>query len=947
MSSKGKSAKSGKLFIEASGQLRLLDKSVEQRALEKDKVECLGLTFDSEDERRTYFTEKLREKLADPEFRKTPGFPIGTNEDIIRMSDPPWYTACPNPFLEDFVRCYGRPFDPAEPYARDPFAVDTSVGKTDALYKAHGYHTKVPHLAIVPSILHYTEPGDIVLDGFAGSGMTGVAAQWCGAAPAEYRKQLEAQWAKGGRRKPKWGARRAILNDLGPAATFIAANYTISFDVEAFAEAAERILAEVDQELGWMYETLHTDGKTKGRINYTVWSEVFTCPECAGEVNFVAEALDEETRRVHESFPCPHCTAELTKDNLQRDFETLIDPATRRPWKRVRFRPAMINYRVSKTNYEKVPDGRDLEVLDRIAALALPPEMPTNPFPIEKMYHGSRLAPKGFTHVHHLFLPRAAQALAALWRKASAEPDRRLRNMLLFFVEQAIWGMSLLNRYSPSHFSQVNRALNGVYYVASQSSEVGPWYGLSGKLKRLLSAFEQVLINKPAANSTGTCARISIGDDSVDYIFTDPPFGENIYYADLNYLVEAWHRVLTNAEPEAIVDQAKDKDLLHYQALMRACFAEYARVIKPGRWMTVVFSNSSNAVWRAIQEALGTAGFVIADVRTLNKQQGSYRQVTSSAVKQDLVISAYKPTETLAQRFKLGTSSPENAWAFVNEHLAHVPVFSGRNGGAEPVIERTLQRLHDRMVAFHVQRELLVPLSTAEFLAGLEQRYPKRDDMYFLPNQIVEYDRKRMTIEGLRQLDLFVHDEATAIQWLRRALQQKPRSFQDLQPAFMRELQAWAKHEKTVELKEMLRQGFLHYDGTGPVPSQIHSYLSTNFKELRNLDKDDPALVAKARDRWYVPDPGKQIDLEKLRQRALLEEFHGYKQSKERKIKLFRAEAVRVGFKAAFDASVYKGDTEELRPIVEVAAKLPEAVVEEDEKLVMYLDVARMRLGVE
>ncbi len=142
------------------------------------------------------------------------------------MSDPPWYTACPNPFLADFVRVYGKPYDPKERYERDPFAVDTSVGKTDALYKAHGYHTKVPHLAIVPSILHYTEPGDIVLDGFAGSGMTGVAAQWCGSAPADYRKQLEAEWSKQGLPKPKWGARRAVLNDLGPAATFIAANYT-------------------------------------------------------------------------------------------------------------------------------------------------------------------------------------------------------------------------------------------------------------------------------------------------------------------------------------------------------------------------------------------------------------------------------------------------------------------------------------------------------------------------------------------------------------------------------------------------------------------------------------------------------------------------------------------------------------------------------------------------
>jgi 16S rRNA G966 N2-methylase RsmD len=933
------SKRNGDLFIEESSQLRLVDKSAEQQAIEKGKVECFGMTFDSEDERRAYFAARLREKLADPEFRKSPGFPKGTDEDIIRMSDPPWYTACPNPFLTDFVRVYGKPYDPKERYERDPFAVDTSVGKTDALYKAHGYHTKVPHLAIVPSILHYTEPGDIVLDGFAGSGMTGVAAQWCGSAPADYRKQLEAEWSKHGLAKPKWGARRSILNDLGPAATFIAANYTLPFDVAAFSRAAQRILTEVEKEIGWMYETLHTDGKSKGRINFTVWSEVFTCPECAGEINFVEEALDANTKRTRDEFPCPHCSAEVTKDNLERDFETLIDPATKRPWKRVRFRPAFINYYVGNKTYEKVPDPDDLVTLERISKLETPRELPTNAFPIEDMSHGSRLAPKGFTHVHHLFLPRPANALASLWRRASAETDGRLRNALLFFVEQAIWTMSLLNRYRPTGFSQVNQYLTGVYYVASQNAEPSPWYVLEGKSKRLDATFEKIRNRKHfVSTQTGSCSSIQISDDTVDYIFTDPPFGENIYYADLNYLVESWHRVITDSDPEAIVDSGKDKGIVEYQALMRACFEEYARVLKPGRWMTVVFSNSANAVWRAIQEALGTAGFVVADVRTLDKQQGSYRQVTSTAVKQDLVISAYKPTEALAKRFALGTSSPEGAWAFVTEHLGHVPVFYSLDGVADVIAERTAQVLHDRMVAFHVQRELSVPLSTAEFLAGLSQRYPERDGMYFLSTQVAEYDRKRNMAAELRQLSLFVIDEASAIQWVRRELQNKPRSFQDLQPAFMREIQNWAKHEQTVELRDILRQNCLHYDGKGPVPSQIHSYLSTNFKELRNLAKDDPALVAKAADRWYVPDPAKQIDLEKLRDKALLTEFESYKNAKERKLKLFRTEAVRAGFKAAYDGQDYK-------TIVSVAAKLPENVLQEDEKLLMYYDVASMRLG--
>ena len=282
----------------------------EVTAQPKGLVECLGMTFASDDARRAYFLEKLSEKLKDSEFRKTEGFPMGSDEDILTLSDPPYYTACPNPFIEDFIRCYSKPYDPSLPYNREPFAIDVSVGKTAPIYKAHAYHTKVPHLAIVPSILHYTDPGDVVLDGFGGSGMTGVAAQWCGSAPETYRQTLAMSWEKEGLEKPRWGARRVILNDLSPAATFIAANYNLPFDVRAFAKAGKQLLDEIEQELGWMYETLHTDSKTKGRIEYTVWSEVFSCPDCAGEVVFLDEALDEDSKQVRDIFPCPHCGSE-------------------------------------------------------------------------------------------------------------------------------------------------------------------------------------------------------------------------------------------------------------------------------------------------------------------------------------------------------------------------------------------------------------------------------------------------------------------------------------------------------------------------------------------------------------------------------------------------------------------------------------------------------------
>ena len=924
-----------KLFKEP--QADLFEKSVEESA--GAQVECLGQTFESDVVRREHYLGLLAEKLKDPEFRKTPGFPMGTDEAILRMSDPPYYTACPNPFLEEFVRVHGRPYDPTEAYEREPFAVDVSEGRTDQLYRAHGYHTKVPHLAIVPSILHYTNPGDLVLDGFSGSGMTGVAAQWCGTGPVEYRRKLEEEWRQAGHEAPEWGSRRVILNDLGPAASFISANYNTPFSVDVFARAAQLILNEVESELGWMYETLHTDGKTKGKINYTVWSEVFTCPECAGEVVFLEEALEMETKRVKPEFPCPGCSARLTKKVVERRFESMVDPATGEPWKRVSFRPALINYSIDSTAHEKAPDSADLETLERIQALPFPQDVPISELPIGQMYHGSRLKPKGFTRANHFFLPRAAHALAALWRKASAESDGRLRNMLLYFAEQAIWGMSLLARYAPTHFSQVNRQLSGVYYVGSQVAEVSPGYNLGGKLKRLAKAFDPMpSLADQALVTTGDCAAIGAPADSIDYIFTDPPFGENIYYADLNFLVESWHGVMTDTETEAIVDRAKKKSTVDYQDLMRRCFVEYHRVLKPGRWMTVVFSNSKNHIWRAIQEAMGTAGFVVADVRTLDKKQRSFKQVVSSAVKQDLVISAYKPTSALSRQFEVGTSNVHSAWSFVTEHLGKVPVFVGKAGVADIVVERTPQMLHDRMIAFFVQRAIAVPTSGPEFLLGLHERFPERDGMYFLPGQVIGYDRKRTSVGDLRQLDLFVSDEASAVRWVRQQLQDKPQSFQDLQPQFMRQIQSWSKHEKTVELKEILELNFICYDGHGPVPSQIHRYLSTNFKALRNLEKEDRALKEKALDRWYVPDPNKEGDLEKLRMRTLLKEFEEYRTSTSRKIKQFRTEAVRAGFKYCYDERDYQ-------TIVDVAAKLPDQVIQEDEKLLMYYDVATMRLG--
>jgi hypothetical protein len=130
-------------------------------------VECLGMTFPNDQARREHFLAELKKKLRDPEFRTIEGFPLAEDEDILFLSDPPYYTACPNPFISRFLKQYGKPYDPTnDAYHREPFAADVSEARTDPVYTAHTYHTKVPPAAVAAYILHYTEPGDVVLDAF-------------------------------------------------------------------------------------------------------------------------------------------------------------------------------------------------------------------------------------------------------------------------------------------------------------------------------------------------------------------------------------------------------------------------------------------------------------------------------------------------------------------------------------------------------------------------------------------------------------------------------------------------------------------------------------------------------------------------------------------------------------------------------------------------------------
>lgn len=865
------------------------------------QITVLGKTFNSEEERRTYFREELRKHL--PELKKMEGFPIGEDEDILNLSDPPFYTACPNPWLNDFIKEWEEEKKQLEKEGKrdtdfevdEPYAADVSEGKNNPIYNAHSYHTKVPHPAIMRYILHYTEPGDIIYDGFAGTGMTGVAATQCAKPNTEFKYLIEKE-----NPSVKWGKRNAICGDLSPLASFISKNYNTACDIDDFLIDSKEILTKFDTEFGWMYLTKHTQ-EINGVINYMVYSDVFECPSCQNEILFF-NPVSEQKAASGRLLICQSCGTENPKRKLNRVHETVFDEIISETIKLAKQKLVLINYNVGEDRFEKIPDENDLILLNKIATTGIKYSFPKIDLPEG---YNLRQAKKshGFTHYHHFHTKRALISLAALYEYAS-----KTRNPWLskFFVEQTVLGMSKIARYVPSHFSQVNQYLTGTLYVASQIVDVHPNYILKGKIKRLPKALD--LIKHTQMTYTGSALDTGIEPSSLDYIFTDPPFGANIMYSDLNFFWESWLKVRTNIKTEAIENTVQNKSILDYQALMLSCFKEYNRILKPGKWMSVEFSNTSAAIWNGIQTALTQSGFVVANIAALDKKQRSFKAITSPiAVKQDLVISCYKPSSEFDEKFKQHQNTGVAVWDFVEEHLNHLPIHLTSGNSTTAIIERNPKILFDRLIAFYVQKGLPVPIDAGKFQLGLRERFIDRDGMFFTNEQVQEYDKKKAENPEFIQLSILVSSEQDGVLWLKNMLTDKSLTYQDIQPEWMQALAGVRKGDVIPELATILEENFL---------------------------KDTAG-------KWYAPDPENEADLEKLRTKRLLRQFDTYKEEalkpKTKKIKEVRVEALRSGFKQCYQDKDFKS-------IVIIGDKIPNNLLMEDEVLLQFYDIASSRV---
>lgn len=833
--------------------------------------------------------------------RDIEGFPIAKDEDIIALSRPPYYTACPNPFIKDFIREHGTSYnEETDDYHKEPFAADVSEGKNDPIYNAHSYHTKVPHKAIMRYILHYTEPGDIVFDGFCGTGMTGVAAQMCGSSDYTLKHQFE-QAMPG----ITWGRRNAVLSDLSPAATFIAYSNNCPPGVVEFRDKGESILNNAERELAWMYETQHIpNGQLQinngnpiiGRINYTVWSDVLICPSCSKEMVFWDTAYDDNQEKIVKKFQCLNCGSSVSKRDCSRAQETVYDPILDRLVTVSKQIPVLISYQVGNKRYTKKPDKQDLSLIQRINETKIPYWVPLAKLP-DGFNTEQPKSSHGLYYTHQFYTHRNLYILAYVWEKAKGSSFQIVVQSIIATL------CSKLVRYNMGH--RGNGVLTGTLYIPSLVAEANVLKVLRSKFKdfKKANAISQTF-SGGHINLASTTDLRNIDNNCIDYIFTDPPFGANINYSELSFLWDSWLGVYENIAAEAIMNKVQQKGLLEYQHLMEKCFFEYYRVLKPGRWMTVEFHNSQNSVWNAITEALLRAGFIIADVRTLDKKQGSFKQVTTTtSVKQDLVISAYKPKESFVRQFTQHAGDLEMAWEFVRQHLQNLPIAPDSTGKIEVVSERQDYLLFDRMVAFHIMNGIPVPMDAHTFYAGLRERFIQRDGMFFLPDQVNEYDERRQKMELQdQQLTIFITDEKSAIIWLNAQLGKERQSYSEIQPKF---LQDWHrnKFEQMPELLDMLKENFLQ-------------------------DEDG---------KWYVPDLSDKADLEKLRRKRLLNDFYDIYAKGTGRIKNARTEAIRVGFDECWKERNYS-------LIVKVGDRLPETILQEDPALLMYYDNAANRM---
>jgi len=803
------------------------------------------------------YKKDLKEKL--PELKQIEGFPIAQDKDIISLSEPPYYTACPNPYIADFIKEYGKPYNEAtDDYHSEPYVGDVSEGKRHPYYMMHSYSTKVPHKAIMQYINHYTKENDIILDAFAGSGMSGLAAQS--------------------------SKRYSILTDLSPSATFISRNNNYGiFEKNALLEIRD-LITSTEDELGKIF--ILPDGSI---VNYYIWNEVFLCPYCNSEILFWDSFVNPITEEINDFGHCSHCNAnDLKKGNLKKYLKNNCAV----------FKPVIASIFSGKSKFKRKLTESEVEFVLKNEDIPIPYY-----FPINDITEGHNLnQPKkshNFKRINDFYFNSSLIILSKFWDFAQKS---KYKSFVMFFVSSML-SMRCTKRmpYRPKGLSA------GTVNNLSIPSLIQQYSPIEVAKRKLNKDFKKALaINenkKEVFISTQSATDLSnIPNNSIDYIFTDPPFGDNIMYSDMNFISESWLKLFTNTSDEAIVNHSQNKDTHSYKQLMIKSFNEYFRVLKPKRWITVEFNNSKSIIWNNIRESINKAGFIICQVSVLDKKMGRFKQVSSvNSVEKDLVISAFKPSIFFQNRF-LKQAGENLEVDFIKEFIDNIL--------PRPIIERTDKMLYSKARAYYVQNGYEVNLDSKSFYSLLQNNFIQEDGYWFTPKQISSYRefKQKMKLEGIEDIKqgammLFVTDEYSALLWLYNFLFE-PKTFSQISTAFtqLSEIQG----DNVPDLKQMLDENFVF----------------ENEKYRRPQAEAEKTSITDKRERALM----------RVFESILIEASNSKK-----KISLVRKEALLHGFETCYKQNRFED-------ILVIANRLDSSIIENSTELTDFIEIARIKV---
>ena len=518
-----------------------------------------------------------------------------------------------------------------------PFNDEISAGKNTYTYDAHTYHTKVPPQGIATVIATYLPTGGVVLDPFAGSGMTGVAARYLGV--------------------------DVILNELSPAASFIAHNFTKSVDPSEFRRAVAQVVGNLDDLRAELYSTKCRECGSQVEVQFIVWSYQLKCNHCEG--TFVLwDHCRQYGRTVREhkllkTFSCPHCEAQISKSFLQR-----LDAV-----------PVFLGYRCcSKKIVEHPLEPPDLETIRTSETLlkAYSEEIPTKDIP-----DGVNLnQPKrhGLDFVSKFYTDRNLVACAAIWREIKRIADPELAAAVGFVFTSLYQRVTRLSEYR--FWGGSGNTAN--FNVPQIFNEANVFITFERKAKSIADHFATTArrYRGRCVVRTGSATDLSwLPSNSIDFIFTDPPFGANINYSEMNILWEAWLGSYTDPSKEAIISKAQGKSVDDYEELMTDGLAEAYRVLRPGHWMVLIFMNSSENVWHALNAAIRKAGFAVERVSIFDKQHGTFKQfVSENTAGADLMIHCKKGGKESAFRSKFAGKALRVS-TFIERENKSIPIF--------------------------------------------------------------------------------------------------------------------------------------------------------------------------------------------------------------------------------------------------------------------------------